>query len=82
MQHQLNTTPITIFNQMLRAAELSQQKELKISIQQARLLSSALCDIMEKLNQDYESMFNALKKTVDTEDTSVISVKMDGGDFG
>ena len=37
---------------------------------------------MEKLNQDYESMFNALKKTVDTEDTSVISVKMDGGDFG
>ena len=78
MQHQLNTTPITIFNQMLRAAELSQQKELKISIQQARLLSSALCDIMEKLNQDYESMFNELKHSTSTD---VVTVSMDGGGF-
>lgn len=78
MQHQLNTTPITQFTQLLRAAELSQQKELKMTIQQARLLNLALSDIMEKLNQDYESMYNSLKKTVDT---SVVQVSMDGGEF-
>lgn len=78
MQHQLNTSPITQFNQLLRSAELSQQKEVRISIQQARLLSLALSDIMEKLNQDYETLFNSLKKSVDTEP---ISVKMDGGGF-
>lgn len=80
MQHQLNTTPINQFTQMLRSAELSNQKELKIPIQQARLLSLALTDIMEKLNQDYETLFNSLKKTLDTE-SSTITIKMDGGDF-
>lgn len=78
MQHQLNTTPITQFNQLLRSAELSQQKEVKMSIQQARLLSLALSDIMEKLNQDYESMYNSLKKTVDS---GSVKVNMDGGGF-
>ena len=78
MQHQLNTTPITQFTQLLRAAELSQQKELKMTIQQARLLNLALSDIMEKLNQDYESMYNSLKKNVDS---SVVDISMDGGGF-
>ena len=82
MQSQINLTPLTQFIQQVRSAELTQGKEIKMPIQQARLLSLALAECMEKLNQDYESMFNALKKTVDTEDTSVISVKMDGGDFG
>ena len=78
MQHQLNTTPITQFTQLLRASELSQQKEGKMTIQQARLLNLALSDMMEKLNQDYESMYNALRKSVDT---SVVQVLMDGGEF-
>jgi len=78
MQHQLNTTPITQFTQLLRASELSQQKEVKMTIQQARLLNLALSDMMEKLNQDYESMYNALRKSVDT---SVVQVLMDGGEF-
>lgn len=74
----INTTPITQFIQTLKAAELSQQKELKMPIQQARLLSLALAEVMDKLNQDYESMFNELKKTVDSE---VVTVTMDGGGF-
>lgn len=78
MQHQLNITPITQFTQLLRAAELSQQKDLKMTIQQARLLNLALIDIMEKLNQDYESMYNSLKKNVDS---SVVDISMDGGGF-
>lgn len=74
----INTTPITQFIQTLRAAELAQQKELKMPIQQARLLSLALSEVMDKMNQDYESILNELKKNVDTE---VVTVAMDGGGF-
>jgi hypothetical protein len=78
MQNQINLTPITQFAQLLRAAELSQLKEVKMTLQQARLLNLALTEIQDKLIQDYESMYNLLKNSVDTE---VITVSMDGGDF-
>lgn len=74
----INTTPITQFTQLLRAAELSQQKEVKMTIQQARLLSLALNEIMDKMNQDYESMFNDLKRSANPE---VVSIQLDGGGF-
>jgi len=78
MQNQINLTPITQFTQALRSAELSQQKEVKLTIQQARLLSMTLSEMQDKLLQDYESLFNQLKATQETE---VISVTMDGGGF-
>lgn len=78
MQNQINLTPVTQFIQQLRSAELGQQKEIKMSIQQARLLGLALSEMQDKLLQDYETMFNELKKSVDTE---VITVTMDGGGF-
>ena len=74
----INTTPITHFTQTLRAAELSQQKEVKMTIQQARLLNLALYEIMDKLNNDYESMFNELKQSVNSD---TITVQLDGGGF-
>lgn len=77
MQHQINTTPITQFTQIVRAAELSQQREIKMTIQQARLLNIALTEVLDKLVQDYESMFNMLQST----NTPDISVQMDGGGF-
>lgn len=78
MQHQINLTPITQFSQLMRAAELGQQKEIKMSIQQARLLNLALLEMIDKVNQDYESMYSLLKKSVDND---VVSVTMDGGGF-
>jgi len=78
MQNQVNTTPVMQFTQLLKAAELSQQKELKIPIQQARLLNIALTEILSKMNQDYESLFHSLKNSSDTE---VLTVQMDGGGF-
>lgn len=78
MQNQINLNPITQFIQQVRSAELGQQKEIKLPIQQARLLNLALAEIMNKLNQDYESMFNALKSSVDSD---VVTVSMDGGGF-
>jgi hypothetical protein len=78
MQNQINLSPITQFVQTLRSAELGQQKEIKLSIQQARLLHLALTEVLDKINQDYESLYNDLKRSVDTE---VVSVSMDGGGF-
>jgi hypothetical protein len=78
MQNQINTLPVTQFTQLLKAAELSRQTELKMPIQQARLLSLALNDILSKLNQDYESMFNALKQASNSE---VVQISVDGGGF-
>jgi hypothetical protein len=78
MQNQINLSPISQFAQMLRASELSQSKELKMPIQQARLLNMALVEILDRLNQDYETMYNALKNSTNTE---VVSVSMDCGAF-
>lgn len=78
MQNQINTTPISQFAQVLRSAELGQQKELKMPIQQARLLNLALLEIQDKLLQDYETLFHTLKNSQSTE---VVSVDMDGGGF-
>ena len=47
-------------------------------MQQARLLSLALTDVLAKLNQDYESLFNSLKASSGAE---VISIQVDGGGF-
>ena len=78
MQNQINLSPITQFTQQLRAAELSQSKEVKLPIQQARLLHLALTELIDKLNRDYETLLADLKNSVDTE---VITVSMDGGGF-
>jgi len=78
MQNQINLTPITQFVQLLRAAELNQLKEIKMTIQQARLLNLALAELQDKLLQDYETMYNALKNSQDTE---VVTVQLDGGGF-
>jgi hypothetical protein len=76
MQNQINLTPITQFIQQVRSAELSQSKEVKMSIQQARLLNLALSELMDKVNQDYQSMYTALKGSLGSE---VVTVSMDGG---
>lgn len=78
MQNQINQTPITQFVQQVRTAEQTQSKEVKLSIQQARSLALVLLEMQGKILQDYETMFNELKKSVDTE---VITVTMDGGGF-
>ena len=79
MQNPVNTSALMQFTQLLKAAELSQQKELKMPIQQARLLNIALTEVLAKLNQDYESLFHALKNSSATE---VVSIQLDGGVFG
>lgn len=78
MQNQINLTPFTQFIQQVRSAESTQSKEIKLSIQQARMLSLAIAECMDKLNRDYETMFNELKRSQVTE---VVTISMDGGGF-
>jgi uncharacterized membrane-anchored protein YhcB (DUF1043 family) len=78
MQNQINTTPITQFIQQIRSSELSQSKTVSIDIQKARLLALSLAELLDKVTQDYETMYGALKRSVDTE---VVNVTMDGGGF-
>jgi uncharacterized membrane-anchored protein YhcB (DUF1043 family) len=78
MQNQINTTPITQFIQQIRSSELTQSKTISIDIQKARLLVLSLAELLDKVNQDYETMYSALKRSVDTE---VVNVTMDGGGF-
>ena len=76
----INTTPLTNFAQTLKAAELSRQQDVKLTIQQARLLNIALVEILDKLNKDYESLLNEFKNNTTTS-VDTISVEMDGGGF-
>ena len=78
MQNPINLTPITQFVQLLRVAELNQQKEVKLTIQQARLLNLSLTETLDKLNRDWETLYSALKNTQNTE---IVTVTMDGGGF-
>jgi hypothetical protein len=78
MQNQINLSPITQFAQLLRAAEQTQQKEVKIPIQQARMLNLALTEMMDKMNRDWESLYHELKKSANPD---VITVELDGGGF-
>jgi hypothetical protein len=78
MQNQINLTPITQFVQTVKAAELGQQREIKLSLAQARLLVLTLTEIQDKLLQDYDSLLKSLKNSTDDE---VVVVSLDGGGF-
>jgi hypothetical protein len=41
-------------------------------------LHLALTEVLDKVNQDYETLYNDLKRSVDSD---VITVAMDGGGF-
>jgi hypothetical protein len=79
MRNQINTTPISQFAQLLRATELAQQKEVKMPIQQARLLNLALTELLDQVNRDYGELLESLKQQQGNE---VITVNLDGGFFG
>jgi hypothetical protein len=84
MQNQINTTAISQFAQMLRAAELTQQKEIKIPIQQARLLNTTLTEMLDKVNQDYETLLKSLNNLnlKESSEEETITINLDGGYFG
>ncbi len=72
-QNRINTTSITQLLQNIRAAELSNQKELRIPISDAKQVAFTLGLIMTRLAGDYETLINKQATQPD------LSVKIDGG---
>ena len=65
--------------QRIQVAERSQQKEIRISLQEARDLTTELALMTSKLGQTISEIHAML--TVIKESTTQIDVKFDGGQF-
>lgn len=71
----LNTQPALSFIAKVKAAEYSQQKEIKLDIQSARLLSLCLAELTAKISEDYDLV---LQKILSSQNQD-ITIKFDGG---
>lgn len=65
--------------QRVTAAEKSQQKDIRISIQEARDLTAELAVMTSKLGRTVQEIHQILSEI--RESTTKIDVKFDGGDF-
>jgi hypothetical protein len=77
MQNPINTAPIQQFIQQVKAADLSQQREIKLDIKTAKNLVYCLAEINTKLLEDYDQLLNKVMQGTG----QVVSVQMDGGGF-
>jgi len=71
----LNTAPIQQFISQVKSADASNQREIKLNIDQARRLAFTLGEAMTRLNGDLEKILARKNSGVD----DVIEVRMDGG---
>ena len=78
MPNPINTVPIQQFIQQVKAAELSQQKEIRLDIKTAKMLSFCLSELTLKLLEDQDILLNKLQQLQSGGD---ITVRMDGGGF-
>ena len=70
----INTSSIQQFIQQVKGADMSNQKEVRIPIQQAKQLTYALATILARLTGDYEALMSRKSTEQDT-----VEVKVDGG---
>ena len=77
MSNPINTYPLQQFIQQVKAADMSQQKEIRMDIKSAKQLSYCLSEINAKLLEDYDVL---LQKVLQNSGQSV-SIQMDGGGF-
>lgn len=75
MSNPINTIPIQQFIQQVKAAELAQQKEIKIDLKSAKTLVYCLGEINARLVEDYDALLQKLQQNTGQE----ITIKMDGG---
>jgi hypothetical protein len=74
----INTLPIQQFIQQVKAADLTQQKEIKLDIKTAKVLAYCLGEVSAKLLEDYDRILAELKTA---QGDGAVSVQMDGGGF-
>jgi hypothetical protein len=71
----LNTAPIQQFIQQVKSADLSNAREVKLSITQAKNLAYTLGTVMARLEGDLERYVKANSGSSES-----IEVQLDGGD--
>jgi hypothetical protein len=77
MPSPINTVPIQQFIQQVKAADMTQQREIKIDIKTAKALAYCLGEISAKLLEDYDTVFRRLESSAG----GTVTVQMDGGGF-
>ena len=77
MSNQINTYPLLQFIQQVKGADLAKQKDIRLDIVTAKQVSTALAEVLAKVNQDYDMLLKNLQKN--TSDN--ITVQFDGGGF-
>ena len=73
----INTMPIQQLIQMVKVAEQSRAKEVRIDIAQAKTLAFTLGEVMARLNGDLEKLLD--EKIEKLNQDQVIEVNMDSG---
>jgi hypothetical protein len=71
----LNTAPIQQFISQVKSADLSNAREIKLDIQNAKRLAFTLGEVMSRLNGDLEKI---IVKNASGDD-QVIQINMDAG---
>ena len=77
MPSPINTVPIQQFMQQVKAADLTQQREIKLDIKTAKALAYCLGEVSAKLLEDYDTVFRRLESS----SGGSVTVQMDGGGF-
>ena len=77
MSNPINTLPLQQFIQQVKAADLSQQREIKIDIKTAKALAYCIAEINAKLLEDFDLLYKKLESNTG----GTVSVSMDGGGF-
>jgi hypothetical protein len=77
MPSPINTVPIQQFIHQVKAADMTQQREIKLDIKTAKALAYCLGEISAKLLEDYDTVFRRLESGAG----GTVTVQMDGGGF-
>jgi hypothetical protein len=77
MSNPINTIPIQQFLQQVKAADLTQQREIKLDIKTAKALAFCLGEVSSKLLEDYDTIIKRLESSAG----GAVTVQMDGGGF-
>lgn len=73
----INTIPIQQFMQLVKSADIGQQREIKMDLKTAKSLLYCISEINNQLVGD----FSAIIYNTPSQSTQDILVQMDGGDF-
>lgn len=75
MPNPINTIPIQQFIQQVKAADLGQQREIKLDIKTAKALAYCLGEVSTKLLEDYDIILQKLQQN----SGQTVTIQMDGG---